>query len=126
MTADLGSLWGYAGPCTLPLSGHKICYLCSLIPHHLPETHFTSLPYMLSPIGSLGGHVRVHYHSLLLVSLPCDVRILHLNLFPYHSLLLVFRGSRRCIEVSSCDSVCSLVYEKHVRVMSISSVTPKE
>jgi hypothetical protein len=57
MTADLGSLWGHAGPCILPSSRHKICplwavtslcsdvlgsfrYPCSLIPPspHMPVT----------------------------------------------------------------------------------------
>jgi hypothetical protein len=68
MATDLCSPWDHAGPCTLPLSGYKICplqaltslhpvvlasfrYLWPLIFHHLPVTHLLEL----SPlhVGSL-------------------------------------------------------------------------
>jgi hypothetical protein len=61
MTADLGSMQGHAGLCTLPLSRHKICplwvltslhldvlasfhYLCSLISYRMPATYSVDIP----------------------------------------------------------------------------------
>jgi hypothetical protein len=76
MTADLGSLRGHAGLCTLPLSGHKLCPLRALTGLH-PD-----VPASFYNLWSLIPHMTtthsLNFSSLHVGSLPNTP--LHFNL----------------------------------------------